>query len=88
MRPKSFISFACLSFARMYSRYVRRRASGERQLRIRKPCFEYFISAIVAGNVKEHGIRQIEQHGPFTIHGDTLWYCDDVGVVCKFKLRG
>jgi predicted Rossmann-fold nucleotide-binding protein len=29
------------------------------------------FSAIVAGNVKEHGIRQIEQRGPFEIHGDT-----------------
>jgi pyrimidine/purine-5'-nucleotide nucleosidase len=29
------------------------------------------FSAIVAGNVKEPGIRQIEQRGPFTIHGDT-----------------
>jgi predicted Rossmann-fold nucleotide-binding protein len=28
------------------------------------------FSAIVAGNVKEPGIRQIEQRGPFTIHGD------------------
>jgi hypothetical protein len=24
----------------------------------------------VAGNVKEQGIRAIEQHGPFEIHGD------------------
>jgi len=28
------------------------------------------FSGIVAGNVKEPGIRQIEAHGPFTIHGD------------------
>jgi predicted Rossmann-fold nucleotide-binding protein len=28
------------------------------------------FSAIVAGNVKEHGIRQIAAHGPFEIHGD------------------
>ena len=28
------------------------------------------FSGIVAGNVKEDGIRQIEQHGPFQIHGD------------------
>ena len=28
------------------------------------------FSAIVAGNVKEHGIRQIEAKGPFQIHGD------------------
>jgi len=28
------------------------------------------FSGIVAGNVKEEGIRQIEQHGPFQIHGD------------------
>jgi hypothetical protein len=28
------------------------------------------FSGIVAGNVKEHGIRQIEANGPFNIHGD------------------
>ena len=28
------------------------------------------FSGIVAGNVKEAGIREIEQHGPFQIHGD------------------
>ena len=28
------------------------------------------FSAIVAGNVKEEGIRRIEEHGPFEIHGD------------------
>ncbi len=28
------------------------------------------FSAIVAGNVKEDGIRQIEQHGPYEINGD------------------
>jgi hypothetical protein len=28
------------------------------------------FSGIVAGNVKEPGIRQIETHGPFEIHGD------------------
>ena len=28
------------------------------------------FSGIVAGNVKEEGMRQIEQHGPFEIHGD------------------
>ena len=28
------------------------------------------FSAIVAGNVKEQGIRAIEEHGPFEIHGD------------------
>jgi len=28
------------------------------------------FSGIVAGNVKEPGIRLIEQHGPFEIHGD------------------
>ncbi|MGI8561468.1 MAG: nucleotide 5'-monophosphate nucleosidase PpnN [Luteimonas sp.] len=29
------------------------------------------FSGIVAGNVKEEGMRQIEAHGPFQIHGDT-----------------
>ena len=28
------------------------------------------FSGIVAGNVKEEGMRAIEQHGPFEIHGD------------------
>ena len=28
------------------------------------------FSAIVAGNIKEQGMRQIEEHGPFEIHGD------------------
>jgi predicted Rossmann-fold nucleotide-binding protein len=28
------------------------------------------FSGIVAGNVKEHGIRLIEAHGPYEIHGD------------------
>ncbi|MCU4676083.1 nucleotide 5'-monophosphate nucleosidase PpnN [Catenovulum sp. 2E275] len=28
------------------------------------------FSAIVAGNVKEEGIREIKQHGPFTINGE------------------
>jgi predicted Rossmann-fold nucleotide-binding protein len=29
------------------------------------------FSGVVAGNVKEQGIRAIEQHGPFEIHGET-----------------
>jgi pyrimidine/purine-5'-nucleotide nucleosidase len=28
------------------------------------------FSGIVAGNVKEEGMREIEQRGPFEIHGD------------------
>jgi hypothetical protein len=28
------------------------------------------FSGIVAGNVKEHGIHAIEQHGPFELRGD------------------
>jgi hypothetical protein len=28
------------------------------------------FSGIVAGNVKEQGIRAIEEHGPFELHGD------------------
>ena len=28
------------------------------------------FSGIVAGNVKEEGMRLIEQYGPFEIHGD------------------
>ncbi|QXO16693.1 MULTISPECIES: nucleotide 5'-monophosphate nucleosidase PpnN [Vibrio] len=30
------------------------------------------FSGIVAGNVKAEGIREIEQHGPFEIHGDPI----------------
>ncbi|MFM2485834.1 nucleotide 5'-monophosphate nucleosidase PpnN [Celerinatantimonas yamalensis] len=29
------------------------------------------FSAIVAGNVKDEGIKSIEEHGPFLIHGDS-----------------
>ena len=29
------------------------------------------FSGVVAGNVKDQGMRAIEQHGPFEIHGDT-----------------
>ncbi|MFV0447771.1 MAG: nucleotide 5'-monophosphate nucleosidase PpnN [Vibrio sp.] len=29
------------------------------------------FSGIVAGNVKSEGIREIERHGPFTLHGDS-----------------
>ncbi|MGO4777041.1 pyrimidine/purine nucleotide monophosphate nucleosidase domain-containing protein, partial [Lysobacter sp. 2RAB21] len=29
------------------------------------------FSGIVAGNVKEDGMRRIEEFGPFEIHGDT-----------------
>ena len=28
------------------------------------------FSGVVTGNVKDHGIRAIEKHGPFEIHGD------------------
>jgi hypothetical protein len=28
------------------------------------------FSGIVAGNVKDHGIRAIEEHGPFVLDGD------------------
>jgi hypothetical protein len=28
------------------------------------------FSAIVTGNVKDHGIRMIRKHGPFVLHGD------------------
>jgi hypothetical protein len=40
------------------------------------PCHELAVnlrrafSAIVTGNVKDHGIRMIREHGPFTLHGD------------------
>ena len=29
------------------------------------------FSAIVTGNVKDHGIRMIERHGPFELHSDS-----------------
>jgi hypothetical protein len=28
------------------------------------------FSAIVTGNVKDHGIRMIREHGPFDLHSD------------------
>jgi len=41
------------------------RPAHERAVDLRR-----LFSALVAGNVKESGIRQIEAHGPFEIHGD------------------
>src|SRR5262249_51509088 len=35
------------------------------------------FSAIVTGNVKDHGIRMIREHGPFVLHGDR----DIIGVL-------
>ncbi|MEA3406134.1 MAG: DUF3412 domain-containing protein, partial [Pseudomonadota bacterium] len=29
------------------------------------------FSGIVAGNVKAEGIREIQKHGPFELHGDS-----------------
>jgi len=37
------------------------------------------FSAIVTGNVKDHGIRMIREHGPFVLHGDR----DIIGVLDK-----
>jgi len=45
-------------------------------LHLNRPVYERAValrrlfSALVAGNVKETGIRQIEERGPFLVHGD------------------
>lgn len=45
-------------------------------LHLDRPVYERVValrrlfSALVAGNVKENGIRQIEENGPFLVHGD------------------
>ena len=42
----------------------------EQPVHLRAANLRRAFSAIVAGNVKDHGIRAIEQHGPFEIRGD------------------
>ena len=42
------------------------------------------FSGIVAGNVKAHGIREIEQHGPFEIVGDTEIMTPMDGLLASF----
>jgi predicted Rossmann-fold nucleotide-binding protein len=52
--------------------------AGMRDLRLHKNQERHLLAAnlrrafsgVVAGNVKEQGIRAIEKHGPFEIHGD------------------
>ncbi|WP_289484016.1 pyrimidine/purine nucleotide monophosphate nucleosidase domain-containing protein, partial [Enterobacter sp. E105B] len=49
------------------------------------------FSGIVAGNVKENGIRAIEQFGPYKIHGDRrmMKQMDDLlqGFVAKHRMK-
>ncbi len=45
--------------------------SLEQPLHVRAANLRRIFSAIVAGNCKEQGIRAVEAHGPFLIHGDT-----------------
>ena len=44
--------------------------SSEQPPHVRAANLRRVFSAIVAGNVKEQGMRQIAEHGPFEIHGD------------------
>jgi predicted Rossmann-fold nucleotide-binding protein len=44
--------------------------SSEQPPHVRAANLRRVFSAIVAGNVKEQGIRQIAEHGPFEIHGE------------------
>ena len=43
----------------------------DQPVHVRAANLRRMFSALVAGNIKEAGIRQIEAKGPFTIHGDT-----------------
>jgi len=42
----------------------------DQPLHMRAANLRRMFSALVAGNIKEAGIREIEAHGPFEIHGD------------------
>ena len=42
------------------------------------------FSGIVAGNVKDHGIRAIERHGPFELKGDARIMRAMDGVLADF----
>ena len=42
------------------------------------------FSGVVAGNVKDQGIRAIEQHGPFEIHGDARIMQDMDALLASF----
>jgi len=49
------------------------------------------LSGIVAGNVKEPGIRAIEEHGPFELHGepDVIEALDELldSFVCQRRMK-
>ena len=49
---------------------VARNDSRERAPHLLAADLRRAFSGIVAGNVKEHGIKLIEEHGPFELHGD------------------
>ena len=42
----------------------------DRPVHVRAANLRRMFSALVAGNVKEYGIKQIEERGPYEIHGD------------------
>jgi len=44
----------------------------DRPVHVRAANLRRVFSALVAGNIKEAGIKQIEAHGPFEIHGDKV----------------
>jgi len=46
------------------------------------------FSAIVAGNVKDEGIRNIKQHGPFSIHGEKALMRDLDTLLAAFVEQG
>lgn len=50
-------------------------------------CFRYDLATNRVVERLQFADRDPLSHG-LTIHGDTLWYCDDVGVICRVPLRG
>jgi len=44
--------------------------TGDQPLHLRAADLRRLFSGIVAGNVKDYGIRAIERHGPFEVRGD------------------
>jgi predicted Rossmann-fold nucleotide-binding protein len=46
------------------------------------------FSGIVAGNVKDQGIRAVEEHGPFEIHGDRQVVASLDGLLRTFVTQG
>ena len=46
------------------------------------------FSGVVSGNVKEHGIRAIEEHGPFEISGDADLMAEMDSLLNQFVVQG